>query len=148
MDRNDLISRSELKKAIEELEITEEIVDYDCDDVSTTGVSQYLDRPDVLDLIDNAPTVEPEKVKESELIKAYTKGFDTGVETVKNERPQGEWILRTDTEWHFECNQCKGLSPWKAQFCGVCGADMRQDNEPDKQITIEEYMQSLKGENQ
>ena len=47
-----------LKKAIEELEITEELVDYDCDDVSTTGVSQYLDRPDVLDLIDNAPTVD------------------------------------------------------------------------------------------
>lgn len=41
------------------------------------------------------------------------------------ERPQGKWIARTDTEWHFECNQCKGLSPWKAQFCGVCGADMR-----------------------
>ena len=86
---NDLISRSELKKAIEELEITEELVEYDCDDVSTTGVSQYLDRPDVLGLIDNAPTVSPEKAKESELIKAYTKGFDTGVETV---RPQGEWI--------------------------------------------------------
>lgn len=49
-----------LKKAIEELEITEELVDYDCDDVSTTGVSQYLDRPDVLDLIDNAPTINTE----------------------------------------------------------------------------------------
>ena len=42
-------------------------------------------------------------------------------------RPQGKWIVRYDTEWHFECNQCKGLSPWKAQFCGVCGADMRGD---------------------
>ena len=31
-----------------------------------------------------------EKAKESEIIKAYTKGFDTGVETVKNERRQGE----------------------------------------------------------
>lgn len=40
--------------------------------------------------LDNAPTVEPEKAKESELIKAYTKGFDTGVETVKNERQQGK----------------------------------------------------------
>ena len=40
----------------------------------------------------NAPTVEPEKVKEGELVKAYTKGFDAGVETA---RPQGEF---TDLE--------------------------------------------------
>ena len=39
--------------------------------------------------LDNAPTVEPEKAKEGELVKAYTKGFDAGVETV---RSQGEWI--------------------------------------------------------
>lgn len=35
-------------------------------------------------LIDKAPTVEPI----GQIIKAYTTGFDTGVETVK--RPQGE----------------------------------------------------------
>lgn len=32
--------------------------------------------------------------KEGEIIKAYTKGFDAGVETVKNERPQGNLISR------------------------------------------------------
>ena len=50
---------------------------------------------EILKRIDNAPTIEPEKVKESELIKAYTKGFDTGVET---ERQQSEEYL---------CKTCK-----------------------------------------
>ena len=59
--------------------------------------------------IDNAPTVEPKKAKEGELVKAYTKGFDTGVETV---RPQGEWITRHKQNSFgqdvvcFECNKC------------------------------------------
>ena len=129
---NDLISRSELKKAIEELEITEELVDYDCDDVSTTGVSQYLDRPDVLGLIDNAPTVEPEKAKEGELVKAYTKGFDAGVETA---RPKGEW--KEFKYGLYYCSRCfervdkdieridalvsKGE---RSNYCPACGAKM------------------------
>ena len=67
-------------------------------------------------IVDNAPTVAED----------YDTGYQDGLEDGLNDiRPQGKWILRTDTEWHFECNQCKGLSPWKAQFCGVCGADMR-----------------------
>ena len=48
--------------------------------------------------------LEPEKVKEGELVKAYTKGFDTGVETV---RPQGEWIDHSATFW--ECPDCGHL---------------------------------------
>ena len=60
-------------------------------------------------IIDNAPTVEPEKAKEGELVKAYTKGFDAGVETA---RPQGEWITRHKQNSFgqdvvcFECNKC------------------------------------------
>lgn len=77
-----------------------------------------------LKLIDNAPTVE---------YPFYQEAYQTGYEEGKNERPQGEW----------KCPECgEGLFA-----CPNCGADMRQDNEPDKQITIEEYMQSLKGEN-
>lgn len=68
----DSISRSELKKSFEKW--------WGCDDIPSNAVE---------DLIDNAPTVEPEKATESELVKAYTKGFDTGVETT---RPQGVWI--------------------------------------------------------
>lgn len=76
----------ELKKAIEELAITEELVDYDCDDVSTTGVSQYLDRPDVLDLIDNAPTVDLWQMRQEATENALKKA------EVLYGRPQGEWI--------------------------------------------------------
>ena len=53
---------------------------------------------EILKRIDNAPTIEPEKVKESELIKAYTKGFDTGVET---ERQQGEEYLCKTCKYRF-----------------------------------------------
>ena len=85
---NDLISRSELKKAF---------INQECWNVV------------IAHIVDNAPTVEPEKAKEGELVKAYTKGFDAGVETV---RPQGEWITRHKQNSFgqdvvcFECNKC------------------------------------------
>jgi hypothetical protein len=126
---NDLISRSELKKAFEKW--------WGCDDISSNVVE---------DLIDNAPTVEPEKAKEGELVKAYTKGFDTGVETV---RPQGEWlpfkydyddehgdgnytkIIKDADQTHWEeywapefvCSNCYSKNH-KAAFCPHCGAKM------------------------
>ena len=89
---NDLISREALKEQISEL--------YSHDD----SIDIWLKREDVDALIDNAPAVEVtkpqsyvmgfcdglkaqtyekppmfESSKESEIIKAYTKGFDTGV---------------------------------------------------------------------
>ena len=81
---NDLISREDLKKAIKD-EFDLAIHD---GNIMLMSKSSIIDR--ILAYIDNAPTVEPEKAKESEIIKAYTKGFDTGVETVKNERAQGD----------------------------------------------------------
>ena len=71
---NDLISREALKKKLTPIKLF------------GGAYCKAITEKD----IDNAPAVEPEKAKESELIKAYTKGFDTGVETVKGERPQGE----------------------------------------------------------
>lgn len=61
-----------------------------CHDKNTNWCDNCCPHNDFEDLIDNAPTVEPEKAKESEIVKAYTKGFDTGVETVKTARPKGE----------------------------------------------------------
>lgn len=78
--------------------------------------------------IDNAPTVEPEKAKEGELVKAYTKGFDTGVETV---RPQGEWkLIRVANHCgihdSFVCPFCNYEREYrKKNFCEECGADLR-----------------------
>lgn len=81
--------------------------------------------------IDNAPTVEPEKAKESEIIKAYTKGFDTGVETVKGERPQGEWICVTKSTFpqyqpdEYKCPFCNTIVNYKTNYCHNCGAKMK-----------------------
>ena len=93
-------------------------------------------------IIDNAPSVEPEKAKENEIIKAYTKGFDTGVETVKNERTQGEWDYE-QVAFYGVCSNCGatvtsnladiflyeeiGKCPYNTNFCPNCGADMRGD---------------------
>ena len=69
-----------------------------------------------------------EKAKESEIIKAYTKGFDTGVETVKDERPQGEWIDTGNMEeyWseEYRCSVCGAKNHWH-NFCPNCGAKMK-----------------------
>ena len=72
---NDLISRSALQEELKQY-FTDGVLD---------GISAKLAFNQILHDIDNAPTVEPEKAKESEIIKAYTKGFDTGVETVKGD---------------------------------------------------------------
>lgn len=86
---NDLISREALNKTIDgitwyHINSCGELVEgaFDDDDA-------FYKAEDIYNAIDNAPTVEPEKVKESEIINAYTKGFEAGVETVtKKEIPQ------------------------------------------------------------
>jgi collagenase-like PrtC family protease len=100
---NDLISREALKKAI-----TDRLVSVTYSSDYTDGLQDgYLN---TINEIDNAPTVEAEKVKEDELVKAYTKGFDTGVETV---RPQGEcqnYIHKYKCDFynenHDNCKKC------------------------------------------
>ena len=56
----------------------------------------------ILDEIDSAPTIEPE-------------------------RKMGEWILITDNNGqHFICNKCGTWRCHQGQaFCSHCGADMR-----------------------
>ena len=101
---NDLISRSELKKAL-----------------TSTPYNDYDDLIRTENLIDNAPTVEPEKAKEGELVKAYTKGFDAGVETA---RPQGEWITQEHSIEYY-CSHCgERLDQCCENFCCHCGAKM------------------------
>lgn len=72
--------------------------------------------------IDNAPTIDLKDIYQEGYYDGHLEGY---TKAINEERPHGEWIGRTDTEWNFECDQCKGLSPWKSPFCGVCGADMR-----------------------
>ena len=115
---NDLISRSELKKAFEHL-------------ASDDYESPLWYESTVFRVIDNAPTVEPEKAKEGELVKAYTKGFDTGVETVKTERPQGKWITEDILHCLYYCSNCRNNGERIMPYCPWCGADMKGGEDHD-----------------
>ena len=109
---NDLISRSELKKAIEQGE----------------GFSWDSHGKDDLCVrkkyIDNAPTVE------------YT--FEEAFQKTVCEkrlycpaRPQGEWIFKHNSSdiWCSVCDESFDEIPQKFNYCPNCGADMREDSE-------------------
>ena len=124
MDRNDLISRSELIKEM-------------CVKFYTT---HYY--AGILNVIYNAPAVTPDKIQA--LMSDYL------IYRCEPERPQGEWVRKEDiihsiAKQYSEHNELVPI--WLSIGDLKGGADMRQDNEPDRQITIEEYIQSLKGEN-
>ena len=86
---SDLISREALKKALKEYKYC-----------------GFYDK--VIEIIDNAPTVE--------------------------ERPQGEWICITKSTFpqyqpdEYKCSECSGPSSIEYYFCPHCGADMRDNN--------------------
>lgn len=123
-EKGDLISREALKKKFERL--VDETIPYG-------GVAVN----DMRELIDNAPTIEiATKLQpncnnlqqtQGDIIKAYTKGFDTGVETVKGERPQGERINTSPYDDKGECSRCCYLSKKYYKFCPNCGAQMKGD---------------------
>ena len=77
---------------------------------------------------------------ESEIIKAYTKGFDTGVETVKTERPKGEWVFHNNYHENckYGCNQCGNLNNIPSNFCPNCGAKMQKSNR--NETTFDDYL--------
>lgn len=77
------------------------------------------------DLIDNAPTVEPD-ISETYGV-AYEQGFRHGKE--KYERPQGEWI---DCGAYYKCPFCGNFVlpvDGKPKFCDECGAELRGTEE-------------------
>ena len=45
------------------------------------------------------------------------------------EPKQGEWNVRHDTMYHFECPFCKYLHQYKDNFCPNCGARMKGGDE-------------------
>ena len=108
---NDLISRSALKKAIENL------------------IGYSLSYEAILNAIDNAPTVEIP----TELCKGcrFLKDCETCEEKL---RPQGEWIevdIKPTPYGGYTCNRkCKRCNyftkEYRLNFCPNCGADMRK----------------------
>lgn len=167
MDRNDLISRSELKSVLKNECFWCANRDEPCDKSCWRCINEK---------IDNAPTVKTY---------CYFCGqTEHGVE----ERPQGEWVSVSEKlpDKNMRCLVSVGKFNFteiamysdlmgtinhkifwqgdygKNNFQNITeyvnawqplpepyqkgGADMRQTDEPDKQITLEEYMNSMKGE--
>lgn len=93
----------------------------------------------VFNMIDNAPTVEPE-VKE---VPIATVTFDTEklkeltndiVERIKSgelvvPRQKGEWITNDVTLSAWRCDKCLYATPSTYNFCPNCGADMRGETD-------------------
>ena len=113
-----LIDADALKKAI-----TEQVIH--------TTVDGHLAKNKAIQLIDNAPTVEPTfkpvaevKIDKEQMQELVDKAKSEVLASV--ERQHGEWI---DHENHIECNQCH---VWflkdhliRKSFCPNCGADKR-----------------------
>ena len=114
---DDLISRSALKKKIEEVQYTQEFCIEHQIDYSVS--MQMLGM-----VIDNAPTV---------LHDNYSMGYQDGVKKVLSERPNGEWIKLFENPFTngYVCSFCGHKIQVTEQFlpkvteCEVCGADMR-----------------------
>jgi hypothetical protein len=109
----DLISRDALRKDIEHL-------------YSIYAENKDWFYTDVLNHIDNAPTVEAYSFERVQELVKLNQQFAQEIENLK--RPQGEWIEKRDSLGHIQlyCNQCDA----KAQvgfisFCGKCGAKMK-----------------------
>ncbi len=142
---NDLISREALNETLDKItwyhinphgELTEGA--HDDDDA-------LYKAEDIYKAIDNAPTVEPEKVlvanvsfddnKLKEIV--HTEVIDkikSGELVLKDERPQGEWIEVDIKPTPFggytcnrKCNKCGYFTKeYRLNFCPKCGADMRK----------------------
>lgn len=80
-----------------------------CHDINTAWCEHCCRTNDFEDLIDEAPTVEEE------------------------DRPHGKWIYHKnwyrEEECPWECSECGTCSDNNMNFCGECGADMREDEE-------------------
>lgn len=152
---NDLISRSELKKAIQNL------YDETPDGIVRFGIEKSYD------VIDNAPTVEPKAIKvnipedvKDKLIEELSKprkavfdepktltdciiAYGDGYESARRlfERPHGKWEYNQYDgnakigNWH--CSNCHNicyemkLTYDNYNFCPNCGADMRKGEDND-----------------
>ena len=107
---NDLISRKWLTDAIR----------------NRKTYLSYEDAKDVIDLINNAPTID---IKD-ELAGAYNEGYMCGNKEAEKARPQGEWVDHSE-EGYVECPFCEHLTTCEdnideLHYCWNCGAKLRK----------------------
>lgn len=74
---------------------------------------------DVLDIIDNAPTVETH-----DTVNMYC-DKDTQI-IVEQIRPKGHWIREDALRCLYYCSECRNNGEHVQPFCAWCGADMRK----------------------
>lgn len=141
---NDLISREALKKQVQELL---DLAGKRVDDTPNNSpcyrmyVEQENERARFIKLIDNAPTIEPQKVLvanvtfDKEQLEQLVR--DRVIEPIKNvelvlqtdERPHGEWQepFESNGKTYHKCNHCHISSELILfdNFCPHCGANMK-----------------------
>lgn len=116
--KGDLISREALKEAISDIELS------------------LTNKRTILNIIDNAPTVEPDKVlvanvtfdedKLKEIVQTEViDKIKSGELVLKNEKPQGEWEKIGEIGLAYKCNKCGEVSVIPTKFCPNCGAWMK-----------------------
>jgi hypothetical protein len=123
---NDLISRKALRKVLSDPLYRSTIKDY----------GEILKYTFVMDIIDNAPTVE---LNESVIQAVLNKRCMTAVANeyliaLHDKRPHGKWIKHIDnlypedsTEECSFCHEEQRLVGNDDNFCPNCGADMRKE---------------------
>lgn len=109
---NDLISREALKKSLNFV--------YDCSYIESKSKEGIAS--DIIEEIDNAPTVETPTIYEFK-----------GCDNCELERPKGEWIDYSN-EGYVECPFCHEATNCEdnkdeLHYCWNCGANMRPEEE-------------------
>ena len=116
---NDLISREDLKKALE-LEYNDALGLCSNEVLATINL--------IIKLVDNAQAVDISGDEYFPGRRAYFNGYADGLATA---RPKGKWACKTKSTFpqyqsdEFECSSCKYVSTQKFNFCPNCGADMK-----------------------
>lgn len=109
------------------------IIDSDALKEAINNLYEYAELDDVIQTIDNAPTVE---LTETEVQAVLNKRCMTAVTNeyliaLHGKRPTGEWIHHKGAgrKDFRECSVCKVWLDWditRNSFCPNCGADMQK----------------------
>lgn len=134
--QGDLISRSELRKALHDRYAQwGDLTKYE---ILMSAMFETFNK-----LIDNAPTIDFEKLGESlncQIRAHYGSCDDCELSCPRNElikllglaRPHGEWIkwnfktFGAMGDWEYKCSNCEKVYGGEYNFCPNCGADMRK----------------------